>query len=111
MVPEEMQKGVCLIGKRMKDITVVISTHAGEQEIKHFLDRSNFPADRIFMMSPYIFCVDPDQYFSPDFMSFEEEVFVDAGCKDLEASFCLYGIIPTLPVKLFCMLSCHNHIC
>lgn len=71
-----------LIGKA--DVSIVISTHRNLLEIRNFLLENGVPSNRIFEMTPYMFCVDPGQYFNPDFMRFEEEeVFVDAGCKDL----------------------------
>lgn len=76
--PEELLK--------MEDVSVVISTHLGFREIKNFLQQSGFPEERVYKMSPQMLCEDSGQYFSPSFMSFEEEVFVDAGCLDLGTS-------------------------
>lgn len=77
--PEELLK--------MENVSVVISTWRGYREIRNFLQQSGFPEDRIYKMSPYMICEDTGQYLSPDFMAFEEEeVFVDAGCKDLGTS-------------------------
>jgi len=42
---------------------------------------------RIYLMSPYMFAMQEQQYFNPDFMRFcDEEVFVDAGSYDLSTS-------------------------
>lgn len=71
---------------KMENVSVVISTHWGSKEIRNFLAQSGFPEDRIYEMGPYIVCGDTGQYFNPDFMTFGEEVFVDAGCKDLGTS-------------------------
>ena len=70
----------------MENVSVVISTHWGSKEISNFLVQSGFPEDRIYEMGPYVVCGDTGQYFNPDFMTFGEEVFVDAGCKDLGTS-------------------------
>lgn len=75
--PEELLK--------MENVSVVISISASE-EIRNFLLQSDFPEDRIYEMAPYIFCTDTGQYFNPDFMTFGEEVFVDAGCKNLSTA-------------------------
>ncbi len=69
-----------------KDVSVVISTHWGAEEIRAFLEESGFPRDSIYDMTPYIYRSETGQYFTPDFMTFGEEVFVDAGCKDLGTS-------------------------
>lgn len=72
---------------QMKDVSVVISTRKGAQEIKNFLKQSDFPEDRIYEMPVWVRKIDAGQYFNPDFMSFEkEEVFVDAGCCNLRTS-------------------------
>lgn len=74
--PEELLKD--------SSASIVISTHRGLAEIKKFLKDNDVHEDRVFEMTPYMFCVEPGQYFNPDFMTFEdEEIFVDAGCKDL----------------------------
>lgn len=63
---------------------IIISTHRGQKEIKEFLSANGIENNRIYEMSPYMFCLDTEQYFNPDFMLFDErEVFVDAGSKDL----------------------------
>lgn len=63
---------------------IIISTHRGQREIKEFLSVNGIEDSRIHEMSPYMFCLDTEQYFNPDFMRFaEKEVFVDAGSKDL----------------------------
>lgn len=70
----------------MENISIVISTHWGCREIRNFLLQSGFPEDWIYEMAPYIVCGDAGQYFDLDFMTLGEEVFVDAGCKDLGTS-------------------------
>lgn len=73
---------------KQQDISVVISTHTGLVEVKQFLLESGFPAENIYVMAEYMFCVEQGQYFDTDFMCFEDkEIFVDAGCKDFFSSF------------------------
>lgn len=75
--PEEL-----LAGDR--DIGVVICTHRFYKEIKDFLIDNGFDKDRICYIWSYVSGGNEGQYFNPDFMYFEEEeVFIDAGSKDL----------------------------
>lgn len=91
---EKQRKGCCgypVISPeellQRKEASVVISTHRYYNEIRKFLTDAGFPSDQIYMMSPYMFCIDTGQYFNPDFIKFAEgEIFVDAGCKDLGSS-------------------------
>lgn len=70
-----------------KEANIVISTHRGRKEIKEFLKANGVPDSRVHEMSPYMFYVDTEQYFNPDFMYFEEEeVFIDAGSCNLDTS-------------------------
>lgn len=64
--------------------SIVISTHRGLAEIKDYLQAHGVMENRIYEMTPYMFCAEQGQYFNPDFMSFGEEVFVDAGSNELE---------------------------
>lgn len=68
----------------IKNASIVISTHRGLEEIKENLLKHGVEKERIYIMSPYMFASQEDQYFNPDFMEFGEEVFVDAGCCNLE---------------------------
>lgn len=69
-----------------KNVSVVISTHREGGEIREFLEHSGFPKDKIYEMAPYILCGERGQYLNVDFMTFGEEVFVDAGCYNMETS-------------------------
>ena len=67
-----------------KACTIIISTHRGYDEIREFLLNNGVNDNRIYSMGPYMFAMQQEQYFNPNFMKFEEEeVFVDAGCCDL----------------------------
>lgn len=67
-----------------KNISIVISTHRGLVEIKNYLMENGICEEDIYEMTPYMFYMDEGQYFNPNFMTFEdEEVFIDAGSKDL----------------------------
>lgn len=68
------------------ECSIVISTHRGLYEIREYLIRNRVAADRIYEMTPYMFAMQEEQYFNTDFMSFDEEVFVDAGCCDLSTA-------------------------
>lgn len=67
------------------DCSIVISTHRGYRAIKEYLLNNGVEESRIHQMTPYMFATQEQQYFNPDFMSFEDEgeVFVDAGCCDM----------------------------
>lgn len=67
---------------------IVISTHRGYEEIRKSLINKGVSESRIYQMTPYMFAMQDEQYFNPDFMKFEEdgEVFVDAGCCDMGTS-------------------------
>lgn len=72
---------------QMEDVSVVICTRKWEQEVKDFLKQSGFPENRIYEMPIREIKFDTEQYFNPDFITFEkEEVFVDAGCCNLGTS-------------------------
>lgn len=67
-----------------KDCSIVISTHRGYDSIRAFLISRGVCESRIYKMTPYMFAIQDQQYFNPDFMKFEdEEVFIDAGSCDL----------------------------
>lgn len=72
-----------------KDLCVIISTSRARSEILSLLEEGGYPADLIFD-GPMFYrrlIEDIDQYFSPEFMTFEdEEIFVDAGCCTLDTS-------------------------
>lgn len=68
-----------------RDISIVISTHKGRTEIKEFLKSNGFEENSIHYIWSYMSGGNIGQYFSPDFIKFEEEeVFIDAGSKNLE---------------------------
>lgn len=70
-----------------KDMSVVISVALDVEEIRQILEHGGYPSEQIYFMESY---VDDGQYFSPDFMKYEEEeVFIDAGCYNLESSLAL----------------------
>lgn len=70
-----------------RDLTVIISTIRAKDEIMQILREGNYPEDQVFPLSGYQPEYDPGQYFSPDFIKYEEEeVFVDGGCLDLGSS-------------------------
>lgn len=70
-----------------ENCSIVISTHRGLDEIKHWLIAKGVNSNRIYEMTPYMFAMQEEQYFNTDFLQYaEEEVFVDAGCCDLGTS-------------------------
>lgn len=80
-----------------KKSSIIITSPKYFSEIKDFLMEHGVEEKRIFNMSPYIFVSQEEQYFNPDFMTFEnEEVFVDAGCYDLSSSIRLKAHCKTL---------------
>ncbi len=80
-----------------KKSSIIITSPKYFSEISAFLMDHGVDEKRIFNMSPYIFAAQEDQYFNPDFMTFEdEEVFVDAGCCDLSSSIRLKSHCKTL---------------
>jgi len=66
-----------------KDYNIMICSWKFESGIKKNLLRAGYPEEQIFSM--YSFNItDPNQYFNPDFMIYEnDEVFIDDGCFDL----------------------------
>lgn len=72
------------------ELNVVINTTRARDEIAQILEKGGYPRDQIFDIADYYpqgDGSDPGQYFEPEFMRYEdEEVFVDAGCFDLECS-------------------------
>lgn len=71
-----------------EECNIVISTHRGYSEIRKYLISNGVSESRIYQMTPYMFAMQEEQYFNPNFMKFEEdgEVFVDAGCCDMGTS-------------------------
>lgn len=68
-----------------KNVSIVISTRRGLQAIEKFLLENGVEKNCIFSLADYMITIDPGQYFNPDFIKFEEkEIFIDAGCFDLE---------------------------
>lgn len=105
MAPEELF--------RDRESSIIITTPRYFPEIKQFLMRNGIEEKRIFGIGPYIFVAQEEQYFNPDFMTFEEEeIFVDAGCCDLSSSIRLKGHCKTLKRVYAFEPDPHNyHIC
>lgn len=68
------------------EYSVVISTWRNICEIQNMLKDMNYPQENIYDLMPYVPRVDEKQYFDVDFLEFGEEVFVDAGCNELEST-------------------------
>lgn len=87
-----------------KDLSVVISTTKCRNDIMQILTDGDYPQDLIFD-SPLYYAdtvFDAEQYFSPDFMTFDnEEIFVDAGAFDLATSLNLRNHCPQVKVYAF----------
>lgn len=70
-----------------KELSVVVCTTTFREEILKILRDGGYPEDQIFAIPDFQDTADPEQYFDPSFMKFEdEEVFVDVGCLDLGTS-------------------------
>lgn len=83
MSPEE------LLARR--DLNVIVATSKAKAEIMQILIDGGYPQELIFdggkLFSKASEASDPEQYFSPNFMTYaDEEVFVDAGSFDLGTS-------------------------
>lgn len=79
MSPEELLQ--------RKDLTVLVGAPRSKGEIMRSLKAGKYPEDQIIDLDTIAAASDPKQYFSPDFIAYEdEEVFVDAGCFDLATS-------------------------
>lgn len=79
-----------------KDLSVVIGTTFGMEEIRQTLEMRGYPKDHI-CDSPMYYNpeIGVEQYFSPDFIIYEDnEVFIDAGCYDLGSSIALRRYCP-----------------
>lgn len=88
MSPEE------LLSRR--DLTVVVNVvdPTAKREIRERLQEGGYPEEQIFEVFVRL-GFDPGQYFAPEFMKYgEEEVFVDAGCCDLNSSITLGKYCP-----------------
>lgn len=73
-----------------RDCNILISTHRGYNAIKDYLISNGVEESRIHLMSPYLFAMQKEQYFNTDFLKFQkDEVFVDAGCCDMQTSLML----------------------
>lgn len=87
-----------------KDLSVLISTSAAKQEIVQLLRNMEYPKDLIFDVPAYLSkkLEDTEQYFCLDFMTFaKDEVFIDAGCCDLNTSLKLRKYAPDVKVYAF----------
>lgn len=90
---EKQKKGYCgwpVISPEQllaqKDMSVLISTTRSNKEIRQILKEGGYPQDQIYSWAEYDY-EDPGQYFAPDFMVYgDEEVFIDAGCCDLNST-------------------------
>lgn len=70
-----------------KDLNVVISTTIYYDEIMEILQDGGYPKSQIFNMADFLYHEVSEAYFSPEFITFEnEEIFVDAGCLDLNTT-------------------------
>lgn len=70
-----------------KDLSVVISTTSDYEEIDQILQDNGYPEDQIYSLSKYFRYEDHGQYFSPSFMTYEDnEVFLDVGCCNLNST-------------------------
>lgn len=70
-----------------RDLSVLVSAPKAKCEIMQLLQEGGYPSDQIFDMDTIAGADDPEQYFSSDIVSFEdEEVFLDVGCYNLETS-------------------------
>lgn len=70
-----------------RDLSVLVSAPRAKREIMQLLQDGGYPCDQIFDIDTIAGADDPEQYFSPDIISFEkEEVFLDVGCYNLETS-------------------------
>jgi len=73
-----------------KDLNVVISTTIYYDEIMKLLLDGGYPESQIFYMADFFYRGVSEQYFSPKFITYDnEEIFVDAGCLDLNTSLSL----------------------
>lgn len=70
-----------------QNAVVIISTTKFEAEIKKFLIKNGFEKEQIYYLGEFSINFSDDQYFDKDVIQFsKEEVFVDAGSKDLNTS-------------------------
>lgn len=80
-----------------RESSIIITSTKYFMEIKQFLMKNGIAENRIFSIGPYIFVAQEEQYFNPDFMTFEkEEIFLDVGCCNLSSSIRLKGHCKTL---------------
>lgn len=81
----------------LKDANVVICTTKYYDEVKRKLIDDGIEENRIIDIRGYFTCGSGDEYFYEDFLSFGyEEIFVDAGCCDLESSIDFFNVCPGL---------------
>ena len=81
-----------------KDLSVIIATSFGMDEIRQTVECGGYPQDQIYDGPMYYNTeIGVEQYFSPDFITYEDsEVFVDAGCYDLGSSIALKRYCPNI---------------
>lgn len=71
-----------------KDISVIISANSAQSEILELLQQKEYPKELVFTLEGVTVAYN-DQYFGPEFMTYQEEVFVDSGCCNLRSSLAL----------------------
>ena len=68
-------------------MSVIISAGSATNEIRQILEDGRYPRGQIYTLANFGPQMDDGQYFNPDFMTYgNQEVFIDAGCYDLETS-------------------------
>lgn len=87
-----------------RDLCVIVFAIDAREEILQQLREADYPEELIFdgqAICDQAEC-EPDMYFNPDFMRFEdEEVFIDVGCYDLATSLKLREYCKKLNVYAF----------
>lgn len=77
----------------MKSIYIVICTTKYYNEVREMLINMGISDECIIDIRGFFVCGTGDEYFYEDFLEFrEDEVFVDAGCCDLESSIDFYNV-------------------
>lgn len=74
-----------LLSKKEFNVIISVRLPKAKAEIKRILRDGGYPENQIFH-TDYLIPEDPYPYFGPDFMTCEDEIFIDAGCFDLSSS-------------------------